>query len=259
MEKEKARVKKLNEHIVWIKDADNAACYIVIGQEKALVVDTMHGYENIPEIAREFTDLPLVLVNTHGHGDHIGGNHWFSEAYMNEKDYDLIPWWVNQPGQKAFRKEHGLVFPPCKPLNEGDIIDLGGLTAEMIALPGHTPGGICVLIREERVLITGDSINRHLWMQLPNSLQLREMIVNLDRIAWVKERADRILHGHADGFEDISLFDKLREGLRVLCDQNKFDVTKNDKEYKWVGGKALQHEFDEGSVIVYTKGKLKCR
>jgi|GEM_PF-4252836 len=89
MEKEKARVKKLNEHIVWIKDADNAACYIVIGQEKALVVDTMHGYENIPEIAREFTDLPLVLVNTHGHGDHIGGNHWFSEAYMNEKDYDL--------------------------------------------------------------------------------------------------------------------------------------------------------------------------
>ena len=109
-------------------------------------------------------------------------------------------------------------MPPFKAINDGDAIDLGGLMLEVISLPGHTPGGICLLLKEKRILFTGDSINHHLWMQLKESLQLKTFLENLNRISWVTENADRILHGHAQDFDDISLFDDLRSGLKELIE-----------------------------------------
>ena len=87
-------------------------------------------------------------------------------------------------------------MPPFKEILEGTVIDLGGATVEVMLLSGHTKGGICLLCREERVLFTGDGINCHLWMQLDHSLQMKELKKSLENISWVKEKADKILHGH---------------------------------------------------------------
>jgi len=108
-------------------------------------------------------------------------------------------------------------------------------------------------LREKRVLFTGDSINHHLWMQLDESLPLRKYLKNLDKISWVTEKADRILHGHAQDFDDISLFDGLRSGIAELIEIRG----KGSKDYKWFRGVAKQYPFDgDGSVIVYTEDKL---
>ena len=50
-------------------------------------------------------------------------------------------------------------MPPFEPIRGGEVIDLGGLHLEVIELPGHTPGGILLLLKEDRILFTGDSIN----------------------------------------------------------------------------------------------------
>ncbi len=44
-------------------------------------------------------------------------------------------------------------------LKEGDVFDLGGISVEIYACPGHTKGSLCMLVREERTLITGDACN----------------------------------------------------------------------------------------------------
>lgn len=243
---ERVLMKQLNDHLWLMDDNHEATGYIIAGSERAMVIDTMNGYEDVRAIAATVTDKPAFVVNTHGHCDHIYGNVTFDEAYLCEADLPIA---------KAHAERQGISdrMPPFRFVKDGDVFDLGGLTVEVIALPGHTPGGICLLLKEDRILFTGDAINRHLWLQLKEALPVKDAAAAIDRISSVKERADRILHGHARDFEDISLIDKLRNGLEELMTGNCIET---DEEYNWFGGKALQHRFDDESVIVYTKEKL---
>jgi glyoxylase-like metal-dependent hydrolase (beta-lactamase superfamily II) len=150
-------------------------------------------------------------------------------------------------------QSRNLVMPPFKPIRDGDVIDLGGLTLDIISLPGHTPGGICLLLKEDRILITGDGINHGLWMQLNESKMLKEFLRNLDKIMYVINEADYILHGHAQGVDKISLMTELRDGVADLIETQG----EGDKDYVWFGGVDKQHPFGDGkSAICYSIKKL---
>lgn len=250
---ERIKVKQMNDHIYLMDDAGEATGYLVIGSKKALVIDTMNGYEDVYELVRTLTDLPLMVVNTHGHCDHIFGNIYFEEAYMDPKDLAIAEEHMAFPEFVLNCKKYDLKMPPFRPIGDGDVIDLGGLTLDVISLPGHTPGGICLLLKEDRILFTGDSINRHLWMQLPECGKLEEFLHNLDRIMYLTNEADSILHGHAQEFEDISLMPELRAGIVDLIETKG----EGDKDYIWFGGTDKQHPFGDGkSVICYSKAVL---
>ena len=130
-------------------------------------------------------------------------------------------------------------MPPFRDILPGDVIDLGGRTLEVFGLPGHTPGGILLLLREDRILFTGDSVNHHLWMQLDGCLPLREYVNALDRVMFLEDRADIILHGHARAADDISLLRCMKRGIEEICAGD----TADDKPYSWFGGEDLQHAF----------------
>ena len=68
---ERVKLKKINDHVILMNDNNEGTGYIVLGKNKALIIDTMNGYENVKEIAETVTDLPLTVVNTHGHGDFL--------------------------------------------------------------------------------------------------------------------------------------------------------------------------------------------
>lgn len=252
------KTRKIDDCIWLMDDNGQATGYLVCGEKKAAVIDTMNGIEDVHEVVREITDLPLVVVNTHGHCDHISGNIYFDcDCYLHPDDIKVAAEHSNFPSFRKLCREKKLKMPPFKPINDGDVIDLGGLTLEAVSIPGHTPGGICLLLREKRVLFTGDSINHHLWMQLDESLPLRKFLENLDRISWVTEKADRILHGHAQGFDEISLFDSLRSGVKELIETRGKGKKRQSIDYKWFRGIAKQFPFDDaGSVICYSDKKL---
>ena len=249
------KVKRLSEQIYLMDDAGEATGYLVVGDDKALVIDTMNGLGDVKAVVRSITKLPIMVVNTHGHCDHIYGNVYFEEAYIHPADLPLGTEHSQFPEFAAECKKYGASMPPWKEINGGDVIDLGGATLDVIHLPGHTPGGICLLFREERVLFTGDGINCHLWMQLEESLPIKELVHNLEKIMYVTESADRILHGHAQGYEDISLLKELYEGAKELIEHP--ELSKLDKEYHWFGGVGKQHAFGDGTkVICYGEEKL---
>lgn len=246
-------IKEMQPGIYLMDEAHEATGYLVIGEEKACVIDTMNGYNDLYKAVREITDKPLVVVNTHGHPDHIFGNVFFEEAYMHPADWEMAREFFENPEFVEECRKQGLQVPPIHPIQEGDVIDLGGRTLEVYDIPGHTPGGILLLLKEDRILFTGDSINHHLWMQLEGCLPLVEYVKKLDAVMHLEEKADRILHGHARDFDDISLMRSLRNGIVEICEGK----TAGDKPYNWFGGVGKQHAFDaDGSVVCYREENI---
>ena len=131
-------------------------------------------------------------------------------------------------------------MPPFKPVKEGDVFDLGGKTLEVYELPGHTPGGIVLLLKEDRILFTGDGVNHYLWMMLDGCLKLSDYVKSLDRIMFLENEADYILQGHAQVFEDISLMRCVRNGIVEIIEGK----TENDEPYEWFGGVGKKHPFN---------------
>ena len=77
---------KINEHIYQIKDRMGVLMTLIIGTNRAMLIDTGYGIYNILEHVKTLTTLPLVVVNTHGHMDHSCGNYLFEEIYIHEKE-----------------------------------------------------------------------------------------------------------------------------------------------------------------------------
>lgn len=246
---ERISVTKINPRVYLLDDAGEATGYLITGEKRAMVVDTMNGVADVGRVVKEITDLPVVVVNTHGHCDHIMGNIFFDNAYLHPADFALANEHSRFEEFVAACRERGLSMPPFTPIKGGDLFDLGGATCEIIEIPGHTKGGILVLLKEDRLLFTGDSINRHLWMQLDGCLELSEYAKVLEGLMYLKNEADYILHGHAKGLEPISLMDDLLKGVRELAE----GAGEDDPVYHWFGGEARQHVFSENSVICYNR------
>ena len=255
-------IKEIRPGIFLMDEAHEATGYLVVGEECACLIDTMNGYNDLYRAVRERTDKPLTVVNTHGHPDHVFGNVYFEEAYMDFDDLPLARSFTESEEFLEVCRENGLAMPPFRDIRPGEVIDLGGRTLEVFGLPGHTPGGILLLLREDRILFTGDSVNHHLWMQLDGCLPMCAFLKELDRIMFLEDRADWILHGHAHDLDDISLLRCLRGGVEEICEGK----TEGDLPYKWFGGIARQHAFrcdpakvyqQEDHVICYQPGNIR--
>ena len=144
-------VDKIDEKSWRIND-NGARIFLFVGTKKALMVDSGYGSGDLKSVVTGLTMLPIMLVNTHGDYDHIGNNAQFEMAYMHPAEF------------ARYRHENIRFFPkvgknpPVSPLWEGDIIDLGGRSFEVIHIPGHSPGSIALLDAENCILVAGDSI-----------------------------------------------------------------------------------------------------
>ena len=91
---------------IWLMDEGHEATgYLVIGSEKACVIDTMNGYNDLYRAVRKITDKPVTVVNTHGHPDHIFGNMYFEEAYIHPADAELARSFTEHQGFVDFCRE----------------------------------------------------------------------------------------------------------------------------------------------------------
>lgn len=245
---ERAIIKQLRPNVHLIDDAGDSTCFLITGSERALLVDSANGYEDLHAIVRSLTDLPVIVVNTHGHGDHIFGNVFFAEAWLHPADNSLYDMFFGYAKEEM--DKHGLKPCPVKPLEIGQVFDLGGVQLEVVDLKGHTAGSIGLLDKAGRIIYTGDGLNTHLWMQLDHSLPITTM---LETFRALKQQHgddfDYVAHGHAKELRGKEILDWMIQG----CEDILAGRTENDQPYQFFGGTARQHPISEtpGEVIVY--------
>jgi glyoxylase-like metal-dependent hydrolase (beta-lactamase superfamily II) len=147
--------------------------YLVVGRDKALLFDTGMGIGNIGAVVAGLTKLPVSVVNSHTHNDHVGDNWRFSDVYGMDTDFTR----VNARGSKEDAQAELAPDEICgalpagfdakaystKPfhithwLHDGDKIELGERTLKVIGTPGHTPDSIALLDEKNGLLLTGDT------------------------------------------------------------------------------------------------------
>lgn len=142
--------------------------YLVLGEERALLIDSGFGLDSLKKVVDGLTDLPIVLVNTHGHPDHGGGNAEFGSPYLHPDDNELytykcayetrleeaLHWGVEDVAQRLQRE-----LPDPIPMEDGHVFDLGGRKLTVYHTPGHSRGSVCILDEQTGYLFAGDNLN----------------------------------------------------------------------------------------------------
>jgi glyoxylase-like metal-dependent hydrolase (beta-lactamase superfamily II) len=149
--------------------------YLVLGEKKTALIDTGNGIGDIKALVDGLIDNPIVVINTHTHGDHIGGNYLFSEVQVFESEFSRDRASTGQTKEQMGHYLNGeMVWKPLPEyldvenwrihpfkvtrwLKDRDMLDLGDRKLEIIHTPGHSPDSICILDRKNRIFWTGDS------------------------------------------------------------------------------------------------------
>jgi glyoxylase-like metal-dependent hydrolase (beta-lactamase superfamily II) len=146
--------------------------HLIVGRERAILLDTGMGVANIRTEVERLTDLPVTVVNSHAHWDHIGGNALFDEILIHPAEaQDLTNGYPNErmrhwftPASLTGALPDGvgvdtLAIPPSTAtgfINEGDVIDLGIRRLDVLHCPGHSPAGIVLLDADNGILFSTD-------------------------------------------------------------------------------------------------------
>jgi glyoxylase-like metal-dependent hydrolase (beta-lactamase superfamily II) len=186
--------------------------YLIVGENRALLFDTGMGISDIRKVTAELTRLPIVVLNSHTHNDHVGGNWQFDTVYGMDTEFtrrnaqgsredaqaELAPDAICGELPKGFDRAIYATRPwkIAKFMHDGDRIDLGGRSLEIIAAPGHTPDAICLLDRANGLLFTGDTYYpAPIWLYRPET-DLAAYGASIRRLAALAPQVKTVLGQH---------------------------------------------------------------
>ena len=215
---------------------EEAISYLVPGEERAAVIDTGCGIADIRALAEELTDLPLTVVNTHSHNDHVAQNYMFDEVAIfdapvsrerarrgcsHEEMAHLIAegmTWKPLPEEFDPEAYHVPPFKVTRWLRDGDVIDLGGRSLEVLHTPGHSPDSVCLLERDARLLWTGDMFyTGAIYTYLPGG-DVDTFIRSYRRMIGLSPHYDRLMPSHNEPWIEKSILSRVLravEGIRA--------------------------------------------
>lgn len=220
-------IARICPEVIRFHDETNSTFYLVIGERKALAIDTGTGRAPVLPEMRKHTDLPIELAVTHAHGDHYGASNEFDTVYMHPADIAVLPemeaYFTGLMGVPPVRRE------TLRPVRGGDVIDLGGARIRVLELRGHSPGSVAFVDEGHQLVFTGDAIGSGMgvWMQVFNSLSIAAYRDNLARFCREAEpyAGYRFLCGHCNqmGEEGTERYNPpcmaMAEDMIALCDR----------------------------------------
>jgi glyoxylase-like metal-dependent hydrolase (beta-lactamase superfamily II) len=160
--------------------------YLIEGKSRALMFDTGMGIGDLKALTAKLTRLPVVVLNSHTHHDHVGNNWQFDTVYGMDTDFTRR----NAQGSREAAQKEIAKGEVCGELpkgfdsaayttrpwkithwvHDGEKIDLGGREIEIVATPGHTPDAICLFDKANGLLFTGDTFYPgEIWLFSPET------------------------------------------------------------------------------------------
>jgi len=193
--------------------AQEVISYLILGEERALLFDTGMGLAPIRPVVEELTRLPIVVLNSHTHYDHMGGNAEFETILALDSDYarhnargwdhDSVAREVAADAICAAKLEgfdadayRIRPFHATQFVADGHGIDLGKRRLEVLGLPGHSPDSISLVDPAARLLWSGDTFYEgSIWLYFPGT-DLEAYARSVARLATLAPRLRKVFPAH---------------------------------------------------------------
>lgn len=243
--------------------------YLIIGSEKALLFDTGMGLDSISKVVKELTSLPVSVINSHTHYDHIGGNTEFEAILAVDttytKKYSMEGWSHEKVKHEVAEDAFCLEKLPnadtagysVKPYHDrirrfikaGEIIDLGNKRIEILAAPGHTPDGLALLDREAGYLWTGDTFyEATIWLFFDGT-DLDTYEKSIAAFATLAPNLKKVFPAHNTPIADPQRLIELKDAFAQIRNGKKKGVEQTDSQHP-EDTRALIFEFDRFSFLI---------
>ncbi|HEX4931546.1 MAG TPA: MBL fold metallo-hydrolase [Gemmatimonadaceae bacterium] len=239
--------------------------WLIVGRSRALLFDTGMGMSRISAVVRELTRLPVTVVNSHSHYDHVGGNAEFGDVWAMATDYTRgnaagIPHAkVAQEVRPDALCARALTTPfdtatyAIRPFHatgavrDGSVIDLGGRRLEVLAIPGHTPDAMALLDRARGHLWTGDTFYPGpIWLHVPGT-DLAAYDASMARLAALAPSLTRIFPAHNFPVASPSVLPRVLDAFR--------QVRAGAARHEPRGEGLVEYPFDGFSFLMRAPGK----
>jgi glyoxylase-like metal-dependent hydrolase (beta-lactamase superfamily II) len=251
-------VNEFKDGVWFISDKTGVNCFLVEGDTTSLLIDTGWGLANIGELVGSLTSLPVNVVFTHGHPDHVNGAFQFSDLYIKSEDKKLMEmFYVKETREQIINRFKDILSSDfsiddwvnaqiTKPshVSDGYIFDLGNRKLRVIECPGHTAGSICLLDTKDDILFSGDSLlAKPVLMNLETSLGLKTYLKSIEYVNSFADDFNIILSGHDEKPVDPIVMEELISGVSDII-QGKIE----GKVEKTRFGDALQYNFEHTAI-----------
>lgn len=207
------KVVPLEKNLWAIDEIGRSVMYCLNGRNKALLIDTGFGLSPLPDIVREICgEKEVIVVNTHAHPDHNGGNHMFDRVYTGRfdepysheyKEEDRIMMIQGLMGHIIAEGFDSDTWHPGSAdnigiLEDGNMIDLGGYCLEVIETPGHSLGSVCFMENSMGWLFSGDMVLPWpAWGHLASSTVLSIYYKSMVRLQNLQDKIKCVFAAHS--------------------------------------------------------------
>lgn len=256
---------EIKDGVWFISDKTGANCYLIEGETYSLLIDTGWGLGNLKELVDSIISLPVKVVFTHGHPDHVNGAFQFSDLYITPEDEKLMDmFYVKETRQEIINRFKEILSSDFStdnwinaqitnpsPISDGYIFDLGNRQLKVIKCPGHTAGSICILDTKDEILFSGDTLlAKPVLMNLETSLGLNTYLKSIKHINSFADEFNIILSGHDDKPVNPVVIEELISGVSEILQgeiKGKLEKTRF--------GDALEYKFKH-TAINYNEDSL---
>ncbi|MFK7863101.1 MAG: MBL fold metallo-hydrolase [Pseudohongiellaceae bacterium] len=227
--------------------------YLITGAEQALLFDTGIGVGDISAVVAQLTDLPIAVLNSHTHYDHVGGNRFFDKIYGVDSAYtadhaegrpnDEIrefvgPGWVWKPlpDQTTQANYSSEPFQITSYVTDGQQIDLGGRVLEVVLVPGHTPDALVLLDRGNRLMFMGDTFYPASLYAHMGDADFFQYVESAEKLAALADAVDYLLPAHNEPLVAGYYLIAMRDAFNAIQAPNaEFRLSDGDREYRFDG------------------------
>lgn len=247
-------IKQINDYTYYINDTDFCTSYLLIGKDKAILIDT--GLPSTPSLideVRKITNKEIIVLITHGHFDHIGHLNEFDTFYINEDDLNLI----NDLDIKN----------KAKLLKDNQLFDFTNFKLRVYFNKGHTLGSSIFIDETSKILYTGDQYGSGcgVWMQVPTASNISTYLNSIRKFKQYlkdnyKDYLDFIFYPGHLGQEHTSLLNRynplnhsMLDDYEVLCKK----LLNNEIEFKNTLAKCFNNE--KSYYVCYNNAEMIIR
>jgi len=192
--------------------SEETISYLIVGRKRAMLFDTGMGIGDLRAVTAQLTRLPIVVLNSHTHDDHVGDNWQFDKVYSMDTAFSR----KSARGSRDDAQDEIKAGEICGALpsgfdrnayatrpwkisawiHDGSRIDLGGRSLEVLATPGHTPDAISLFDRGLGLLFTGDTYYPGtIWLYRPET-DLSAYGLSVRRLAALAPQVRLVLGSH---------------------------------------------------------------